>query len=1093
MIRDPFYKEIIKGLNGRLDPEIFERCAQDLLRNKYPTLVPIRGGSDAGMDGAIANGKGTAYPLITTTAKEVIRNLTGSLNSYINKGGKRRMVVAATSRELTPMRRRNLEKRAEELGFTLIQIHSQSDIANRLYRKPEWCVELLNLTGEPPALSVMPATKRPLQGENVIGREDDLTWLRETSGDLLLTGQPGSGKTFLFHFLAKNDEGLFVISEEIIKISQGIRAQQPKILFVDDGHLPKRLDLITKLRQLRSEISADFRIIANCWPGERDEVARELNITSSSIRELFLLTRDQIVEIIKSVGIYGPNQLISELVDQADGRPGLAVTLCYICMKEGVREVILGNALCRDIRTYFEPLVGKKATPILAGFAVGGDCGMTMQAVAEELKVHLTDIQQITAQLSSGGVLDEVGRATLSLRPDALRYALVRDIFFKGATSLPIEGLILRAPHIEEVTITLIRSRFRGASISNDFLLGLVEQCRSDKIWSEFAWLGTEESTWVLDKYPQKLIVIARPALNRAPQKAIPMLLSKAVGDDRELHSNPDQPLRLIDDWIKEAYPGSGEPVRRRKILLETTLDWINDGGDLNIGLKALRSSLSPAFQATETDPGSGMKFSLLSGLISEDEMRSVWSLWKKVIKLIQSANVENWRPVQNIVESWAYPGRIPAKVSDKTRKLMRKFARNILCDVVKEAKENQGILRWAKRVAMRRHFKIKINLNKEFEALYPVEERVDWRKQQKELDRSISKLAKQWCALAPQKVIDKLTIFEQQSKQSGSTWMRGPHIWVKGILKNGLSSDLIDPFLRRSVELKEKGWAGLLEKCLNKESYRPLVVSIVLTTKNVPEKLVDKVLGKLEGLSFQVRRARFHTQISENIMKKLINHKDSFISIAAAIGEWESEPKGEIRKALLPVWRAAIVRCEHEEYELEEIFKADPTVALEWLEARISEDSEALSEHNKTASDAVDVLNNKQKQSILGKMRNNYGCRWLTRKVIGNDISLYKRLLKDKKMKYLHLSPLKDRFQGEWIQAALEAGCNPEEVAHDIRAYSMSWSGKESNMWAGWVESFSRLCEDKDPNIRKVGEIGQRDAKGKREKRSNSWSLVKV
>lgn len=1097
MIRDPFYKDIIKRLNERLDPETFERCAADLLRDAYPTLVPIQGGGDAGMDGAVADGKGTAYPLITTTEENVIGNLTRSLNSYLKENGTRRMVIVATSRKLTSRRRRNLEKRAEKLGFTLVQIHSQADIASRLHRRPDWCVELLNLTGEPPALSVMPATKRPLVGESVIGREEEISWLRNTSDDLLLTGQPGSGKTFMLHFLAKNDEGLFVISEEIGKISQGIRAQQPKILLVDDGHLPKRLDLINKLRHLRLEISADFRIIANCWPGERDEVARELDITSSSIRELSLLTRDQIVGIIKGMGIYGPNQLIRELVDQADGRPGLAVTLCYLCMKEGVREVVLGNALCRDIRTYFEPLVGKRATPILAGFAVGGDCGMSMQVVAEELKVPLPDIQQITAQLSSGGVLDEVDRATLSVRPDVLRYALVRDIFFKGATSLPIEGLIRHAPHIEEVTITLIRARFRGASISNEFILGLVELCRSDKVWSEFAWLGVEESAWVLDKYPQKLIMIARPALNRAPHKVIPMLLSEAVGDNRQLNSNPDQPLRLIDDWIKEAYPGSGEPVRRRKILLETTLDWINDGGDLYVGLKALGSSLSPAFQASETDPGSGMKFSLLSGLISEDEMRSVWSLWTKVIKLIQTVNVENWRPVQDIVGSWAYPRRVRNNVSDKTRKLMRKIARDILCDVIKEAKDHQGILRWAKRVAMRCHFRIKIDLNKEFEALYPVIDRVDWRKQQKELDRSTNKLAKQWCALTPQKVIDKLTIFEQQANQSRSTWMRGtpllchkltektksPGIWVKGILKNGLSSDLLDPFLRRSVEMKEKGWIGLLEECLNKESYRPLVVSIVLTTKSVPDELVNKVLDKLEGLSHQVRMGCLHTQISEHTVKRLINHKDILISIAAAIGEWENEPKGEIRKAFRTDWRAAIIRCEHEEYALEDIFKDDPTIALEWLEARISEDSGELSEYNKTASDAVDVLNNKQKQRILGKMRNNYGCRWLTRKVIGNDISLYKRLLKDKKMKYLHLAPLKDRFQGEWIKTALEAGYKPDEVEHDIRAYSMSWSGKESNMWAGWIEKFSRLCEDKDPNIRMVGEIGQRDAKDNQER----------
>ena len=57
MIREPFYRKIIEGLHARLDPELFEQCAADLLRAIYPTLVPIPGGKDAGMDGVVASPK----------------------------------------------------------------------------------------------------------------------------------------------------------------------------------------------------------------------------------------------------------------------------------------------------------------------------------------------------------------------------------------------------------------------------------------------------------------------------------------------------------------------------------------------------------------------------------------------------------------------------------------------------------------------------------------------------------------------------------------------------------------------------------------------------------------------------------------------------------------------------------------------------------------------------------------------------------------------------------------------------------------------------------------------------------------------------
>jgi hypothetical protein len=52
--------------------------------------VPVRGGTDAGMDGAIADDAGPAFPLVCTTAKDVIGNLTRSLNSYLRDGGNRR-------------------------------------------------------------------------------------------------------------------------------------------------------------------------------------------------------------------------------------------------------------------------------------------------------------------------------------------------------------------------------------------------------------------------------------------------------------------------------------------------------------------------------------------------------------------------------------------------------------------------------------------------------------------------------------------------------------------------------------------------------------------------------------------------------------------------------------------------------------------------------------------------------------------------------------------------------------------------------------------------------------------------------------------
>ena len=109
MIRDAFYKQILERLAERLDDDLFEVCAASLLRSDFPTLVPVRGETDSGMDGATASG---GPFLICTTGKDVIRNLTKNLDSYKRSGGTRRGVLVATSQELTQKKRANLEERA---------------------------------------------------------------------------------------------------------------------------------------------------------------------------------------------------------------------------------------------------------------------------------------------------------------------------------------------------------------------------------------------------------------------------------------------------------------------------------------------------------------------------------------------------------------------------------------------------------------------------------------------------------------------------------------------------------------------------------------------------------------------------------------------------------------------------------------------------------------------------------------------------------------------------------------------------------------------------------------------------------------------
>jgi hypothetical protein len=87
-------------------------------------------------------------------------------------------------------------------------------MAQRLHWSPRW-LQSLGLSAAPSALSSVPRSRRPLIDLQLAGREEDLEWLRSTPGDLIIAGEPGSGKTFLLlHWIREGWNGLFLVDKD---------------------------------------------------------------------------------------------------------------------------------------------------------------------------------------------------------------------------------------------------------------------------------------------------------------------------------------------------------------------------------------------------------------------------------------------------------------------------------------------------------------------------------------------------------------------------------------------------------------------------------------------------------------------------------------------------------------------------------------------------------------------------------------------------------------------------------------------------------------------------------------------------------------
>lgn len=1105
MKRDPFYKEILKRLQESLDPDCFEAGVCDLLSSEFPSLVPVHGGGDSGMDGAIADGDGPAYPLICTTSSDVIGNLDRNLRSYLEDGGRRRKAVVATSQSLSALRKKNLERKAEGLGFDLVQIFDRRAIADRLYRSPKWCLELLNLTGDAPTLSPVPRTTRPLTEHELIGRDDDLSWLREAETDSILIGQPGSGKTILLHRMAQEGKGLFIVGDDLSHVAREVREKNPGCLFLDDAHVdPQRL---VRLVQMRRDLDMGFKIVASTWPGGCDEVIGALGVSGTRRRTLGLLTRNQIVQVLRSLGLLGPNHLIRELVDQARGLPGLAVTLASLCRHDGVQEVALGTALKRSINVTLKSLVGDLAIEVLSCFALGGDAGMSWEVIAKFLDMNPLVLRRVVAGLEASGVITDLGDKNLSVHPVALRHALLRDMFFSGPVSLDPEPLMQHARSAGGIAESLIGAKAAGASLDGNYLWSWVERANTEEVWVRYAWLGPKEVRTVLERRPDRLISVASAGLHQAPESILTRLFAEAIGDPRDLGSNPSHPLRLTQDWIHQAEPGSGEPLRRRKILLEQALNWLNGGGDVSTGLRAYKLAFSPRFEWSETDPGAGRLCTLTYGFLEPEELEDLGNLWTENFDSLPWPGDGAWRNYIDLANEWIYPSFRQGPETDRHLLIlatMKKVAPRFVAALIGVAGGRPGILQTLNGCINALGMEHIVSLDPEYEVVFPGRHRHggDWEIVEARHSEAATKLGELWASSNPEAVVARLAYLTREALLLGHPYpdysltichviasgTDVPLDWIRAFERIDGLAEQVDPFFRRLASTQSQSWPEVAEEFLSHPSWMPVVLRLVLSNEASPLHLLDSVLGKLDSRwSDFIWTMALRSELPEPSLRSLLEHQDPSVAGSAAVGEWIAGSHGTVRESLKVSWREAIVRTSAHEYHLAEILQADPSLAHEWLVHHFPRILAKFDYDDPLVIAATSQLSRELRTHLLNLMQNDHCNDWLISVVVGDDLELYRSFLEIPSWKEKHLMPLlwsarrmvvdeKPDLDSTWVkkaQAAMDAGYSPEEVARIKLLSPRTWCGEESLMWQTWEEAFRNLGEQDNPLVHRLAVAG--------------------
>lgn len=1091
---DPHHRAILDALNGRLDPDVFELCAAELLRVDWPGLVPIRGGQDDGFDGAVADGRSQEpFPLVVTTGTELVRNLRASLDSAQRKGWNPQRLLFATSQRITAGVRRKLFAAAGDRRVLLAQSYDQDWFASRLYHEPRWSKRLLGVTGRPRALSVFPVSQRPILGDDILGREREKQWLLGRPGDCLLVGEPGSGKTFLLRALALEGEALFLVDEDREKVADDVRSLKPKAVIVDDAHV--RPGSIGALTQLRSEVHADFRIIATCWPGEAEGMLAELQVGHSEMLTLDLVDADTMIGIIKSAGIQGPNELLYAIRTQAAGRPGLAATLTHLCLIGDISAATTGEGLVNAIAPDLDRVLGVDSMTLLAPFALGGDSGARQEDVANQLNMSLLETRSSLAKLGAAGIIRNRGSG-IAVEPPPMRWVIVRRVFFGGVGSLPVERFLPAALSRTDALGTLIGARSRGAGVPE--LERLLEETGSEGLWADYAAVGPDTTRYALARHPELIHVLAEPALVHLPGRTIPILLSGAE-NTRSGGVSLQAALHPLERWIRSGNSqGSHEAIDRRVTLVRCADAWWRQSRNSHVCLAAMCLALDPDFDFVTQDPGAGNSIIFAQAILGSAVIDALATTWPAVMTVVKQAGDVPWTSLIDLVTGWS---RARMKAEHGTSNAANRILSHMLKDLALASQRFPGVQHRLAEIARRANVAVETALDSDFECLYPQDpyDSDDVTQELRRLEENARQLAKCWESRTADELATFLARHETEARRGDvnyprmtpvfcralATACKAPLAATQAFIRERLSADLVEWFAGEALRRDRSAWS-IVSECFHDALYVGMGVRLAICRDTAPRELVRSALTKVNEIPRLLEDCCVTGEISRLALSEALRSQDASTAVSAAIGHWKGPGRPGTDHSLAEPWRRAFLRSSEitlsslDGYWTGEILKRDAELAVEWLIRCLDSDQAAIGfDTQETARKAIPSLDSSQRTRVLNAHHPDagvFGVSEIIHALVGCDPEVYERLLELEKLKPHHLSPLQGEPNDGWRNLAvlaLDHGYSCEDVVDANLTGPRSWQGNASEMWTEYRHRFEKLREDDDSRIVEVGQLG--------------------
>jgi hypothetical protein len=924
----------------------------------------------------------------------------------------------------------------------------------------------------------------------------------------LISGQPGSGKTFLLYHLAKSWNAKFAISqsEEDIIACLRISSYIP-VIIIDDAF--ESQSLIRRLMHFRKESSLQFYIVAVCWPYETEKLLSLLELSSENHYKLSLLSLDTIAEIVKNLFkrayFNPPSWILNEICLQAFGRPGLAITLTNRIIQENSTSPLLeGQAHFEIIERLLDhsEIEEEKIRLILAAFSVGGNSGMSKETVSQVTGIPLHEMMGLLRKLATGGIIEETGAKTLTTRPAALRHILLKKVFFSG-DGFSCEDIYWKLYEAsltkKDSLIALIKAVHKGAKVDDAKLYNEVAKIGTNKLWNELASVNKTWCQKVLQNHKKLCLELANPALHYIPETIIPLLLEKAVDDKRPEHQNPESPIRRLSDWITHFSKQENDAFKRRKILSEKTIDWIHNGGDQRIAWRILPRCVSLIYQNSEVSPNK--TWTLSHGLVSIEDAKKIANIWDSIIKIASVYPPCDWDAINNALWGWLHPivGTVTGSTEFKDFTLS-KLKEVIRCLLKLDHIPKNALARWGIENNL---FNTHSSIDPDFLMFFPIDNHGESRSElEPKYFEDARVFGQQLASFPPLDVSNKILSFYKESKLFEIRWpccgnticsslaneLDNQKIeeWIDIFIKNNIPSECLFPFIKKTVQQNHPNKEKWLLETLELPDYYWEASKLILSDEKLPEYLVRKTFPKLSQYSNVLDVQALRGEIALKWFCLLTELDDKNLLLNILIGDFHSQNKvflKEKRKLWIKTFRRAIVGLEKLKseffYDIDKLIRDIPEIKLDIARELISANDYVFIGHDELYHKLFNEISTEEKITLLPRLKNLFGTSEFISYFVGNDLSVYKALLENPELENHHLAPLLGKPSSlEWRSKALlalEYGKSCSDMATAARGDFWSFSGSAVEFWQNWMNEYDSLCTSENEKLQEIGTLGKK------------------